>query len=434
VRAIANLGLSCAYGISSAVLLEMTFIPALRAVLPAPKRKPGTGGVTKRILDAITRAVVDNGGRTVLIGSAIALALSIVGIFQIRTFGPTREYMPANSLPRHHLEELEKHFKGTTTLTILYEGQPGTAKSVPALQHMAALQAEIAKDPQVVRTASFADMVKLLHRTFNADAPDPYRVPDDPELVAQLLFLGDSPAFERFTDRSQSMALLTAYLQDDDSARVGPLVRRIESWLAAHPAPAGVQVLVAGGAGPVVLAVNEHTTWGKILNMMVVLAVIFLVAAVIMRSAAVGLYAVTPIVVTVLVLFGALGWTGIRLDMGSSSIIAMASGIGADYAIYFLFRLREEHARLHDDEAAVATALQTSGRAVLFVAASIGAGFAVMAVSPYLGLRLFGTLMPAAMLVSSVASLTLMPVLVLRFRPAVILGEADEPLPRAASA
>src|SRR4029450_6156972 len=31
VRAVANLGLSCAYGIGSAVLLEMTFIPALRA-------------------------------------------------------------------------------------------------------------------------------------------------------------------------------------------------------------------------------------------------------------------------------------------------------------------------------------------------------------------------------------------------------------------
>ena len=38
VRAVANLGLSCAYGIGSAVLLEMTFIPALRAVLPAPRR------------------------------------------------------------------------------------------------------------------------------------------------------------------------------------------------------------------------------------------------------------------------------------------------------------------------------------------------------------------------------------------------------------
>jgi predicted RND superfamily exporter protein len=49
VRAVANLGLSCAYGIGSAVLLEMTFIPALRAVLPAPRRGAGPGW-TARVL------------------------------------------------------------------------------------------------------------------------------------------------------------------------------------------------------------------------------------------------------------------------------------------------------------------------------------------------------------------------------------------------
>ena len=45
VQSIANFGLSCAYGIGSAVFLELTLIPALRAVLPAPKRVPPEGGV-----------------------------------------------------------------------------------------------------------------------------------------------------------------------------------------------------------------------------------------------------------------------------------------------------------------------------------------------------------------------------------------------------
>ena len=41
----------------------------------------------------------------------------------------------------------------------------------------------------------------------------------------------------------------------------------------------------------------------------------------------------------------------------------------------------------------------------------------MIGVSQYLGLRLFGTLMPAAMVVACVASLTIMPVMVLRLRP-----------------
>jgi predicted RND superfamily exporter protein len=105
-------------------------------------------------------------------------------------------------------------------------------------------------------------------------------------------------------------------------------------------------------------------------------------------------------------------------------MIAMAAGVGADYAIYFIYRLREERRRIPDDVLALHRALETSGRAILFVAASIGAGFAVMGFSKFLGMRLFGTLMPTAMLFSSLASLSDMPVLVMRTRPRFIFGES----------
>jgi predicted RND superfamily exporter protein len=427
VRSIGNFGLACAYGIGSAVILEMTFIPALRSLLPAPKRGPTHGGPTDRLLTALHRAIIHRRGRRIVVGTLVALGLAAVGACFVHVYGAVREYMPAGSMPRVHLAEIEKHYTGTVTMTVLYEGEPGVVRTLPFMQHLAALQDELARDPVVVRTSSLADIVKALHRTFNADDPHPYRLPDDQELLAQLMFLGESPAYERFTDRSLSRSLLLAYLATDDSARVGPLVRHAEEWLATHPAPAGVRVLIAGGVGPIILAVNEHTTYGKMVNMLVVLAVIYLVSSLMLRSPLGGLYVVCPIVITIALLFGFLGWTGIRLDMGSASVIAMAAGIGADYAIYFLYRLREEHAAQTTDDEAFGVALHTSGRAVLFVAASIGAGFAVMGFSRYLGLRLFGTLMPLAMAISCMAALSIMPVLVLRTRPAFVFGPTPTP-------
>jgi predicted RND superfamily exporter protein len=427
VPSIARFGLSCAYGIVSAVVLELTFIPALRALLPRPRRLPAQGGATGHVIRSLERGILRRGGAWVLAGTALALALAAAGAARIHTFGSTRIYMPADSLARRHLEVIERHFPGVFNMTILYEGAPGTTRNARVLTHMAALQEALARDPLVLRTASLADLVKALHRTFNPEDPVPYRVPDDQELVAQLMFLGDSPAFERFTDRALSKGLVVAYLRDDDSARVGPLVRHAEAWLAAHPPPEGVRVLVAGGAGPTVLAVNEHTTYGKLLNMLVVLVAIYAVASVVLRSPVGGLYVVMPIVVSIVMLFGVLGWTGIRLDMGSSSIIAMAAGVGADYAIYFLYRLREERARVASDGETVAVALETSGRAVLFVAASIAAGFLVTAASRFHGLRLFGTLMPVAMVVSCLAALSIMPVAVLRLRPRFVFGGDGEP-------
>jgi predicted RND superfamily exporter protein len=178
VRSIANFGLSCAAGIAAAVVLEMTFIPALRTVLPPPRRMPSDGGITKRILQSLQRGVLRNNGRAVLIGTGAAIALALVGAARIHTYGETRVYMPKDSMARKDLEALEEHFKGTTTMTMLYEGEPGSAKSVPLLAHMAALQAEIERDPLTVRTASLADLVKTLNKTFNAEDPNPYRVPE----------------------------------------------------------------------------------------------------------------------------------------------------------------------------------------------------------------------------------------------------------------
>src|SRR5437899_12636417 len=207
-------------------------------------------------------------------------------------------------MARVHLAEIEKHFPGTVTMTILYQGPPGSVRTLGLVRHLAALQDEIAGDPLVLRTASLADLVKALHRTFNADDPHPYRLPDTQELLAQLMFLGDSPAFERFTDRALSKSLVVAYLRTDDSARVGPLVRRAQAWLQDHPAPAGTTVLVAGGVGPTILAVNEHTTYGKVLNMLVVLCAIYVVSSLVLGSPLAGLYVVMPIAAAVVFLFG----------------------------------------------------------------------------------------------------------------------------------
>jgi len=421
IPAITGFGASCALGIGSAVALEMTFIPALRSLLPAPSAKAPKGGVTGRLLAGLERAIVERHGRTVLFAAAAALVLAVTGALQIRTYGSSREYMASGGLPRTHLDEIDRHFPGTVTMTMLYEGPRESAKSLEVLRHMDGLRAELESDPLVWRTASLVDIVKIMHSIFNPDVPDPYRLPDDPQLAAQLVYLGSSPASERFLDRQYSKSLLTAYLRDDDPSLVGPLVERAQAWVAAHPPPAGVRVLIAGGVGPTVLAVNQHTTHTKMLNILLVLAVIYLVSSLVLRSPLGGLYVITPIATSVVLLFGFIGWAGIRLDMGSASILAIAAGVGADFAIYFLYRLREERARTGDDNAAVHATLETSGRAIIFVAASIGAGFACIGLfSRFFGLWLFGTLMPITMAVSCLAALSLMPVLVLRTRPAFI--------------
>src|SRR5262249_20689268 len=149
-------------------------------------------------------------------------------------------------------------------------------------------------------------------------------------------------------------------------------------------------VSLAGGGAPISLAINEYTVKGKVLSMAILLGVVFVIATILMRSVTAGLLVVMPLVMFLVVTIGIFSWLWIAFDIAGWSIAAIGVGIGADYAVYFLYRLRESFEKSGRLEKALGTAMQTSGRAILFVALAIGSGFAVYASASFLPLKLSG--------------------------------------------
>src|SRR5207249_4950677 len=127
------------------------------------------------------------------------------------------------------------------------------------------------------------------------------------------------------------------------------------------------------------------------------------------RTAKVRLLVAMPLGLTVAVNFGVMGLLGIPLDTITSAISAMAVGIGADYAIYFLFRVREELAHGGKLEDALGRALMTSGKAVFFVSSAIAFGYATLCLSGFAFHVQLGSLVALAMLVSSGNALVPLP-------------------------
>ena len=147
-------------------------------------------------------------------------------------------------------------------------------------------------------------------------------------------------------------------------------------------------------------ALTETMVRGKILNVLQIGAITVLIATIVLRSFLAGLLVAVPLAIAVLINFGVMGAADIRLDVATSAVTAMAVGIGADYAVYFLFRMREEYARDGDFAAALRRSLTTSGKAILFVSSAVGLGYSVLCLS---GFRLFvqlGALVGLAMVTS----------------------------------
>jgi predicted RND superfamily exporter protein len=123
-----------------------------------------------------------------------------------------------------------------------------------------------------------------------------------------------------------------------------------------------------------------------------------------------------------------MGALGLPLDNMTAAISAMAVGIGADYAMYLLFRIRQEAETSASLEGAVETALGTAGKAVLFVSTAVSLGYATLMLSGFAVHVQLGGLVALAMVVSSLAALIVLPTMVLATRPAFL---AERVVPRA---
>jgi predicted RND superfamily exporter protein len=112
--------------------------------------------------------------------------------------------------------------------------------------------------------------------------------------------------------------------------------------------------------------------------------------------------------------FGLMGALDIPLDMATATISAMAVGIGADYAVYFLSRVREELGRSGDLDRALATTYETSGKAVVFVSSAVALGYSTLCLSGFAAHVRLGGLVAVAMVSSALATLTILPALLRR--------------------
>jgi predicted RND superfamily exporter protein len=430
IKAIKTFGIFSALGVASALVLELTFIPALRAILPAPGereyRRERQVSVWDRFVTALYGAATRR--RTIVF---VVAALAIAGL----ALGGTRLVVENSvkslfrSVPvKVDDDKLNTRMAGTTTFYLLVDtGVADGIKNPAVLRAIEATQAHLAADPLVGKTLSIADFIKRMNQAMNGDQPGFYSLPADRNLVAQYLLLyassGEPGDFDSYVDSDYRKAVIQVFYKSDDTLYLSRTAREVETF-AARTFPAGVTARVGGGSIST-LALTEEMVRTKLLNIAAIMLCVFLVTAVIFRSVAAGLLVLVPLVATVVVNFGVMGWLGIPMNIPNALVSAMAIGIGADYAIYLCFRLREELRTHHNEAEAERIAFQSAGKAALFVSTAVAGGFGVLMLSWDFYLHMWmGLLISLAMLVSSLSTLTLFASLLFSLRPTFIFRQA----------
>jgi len=429
-------GLFIAFGVLSALFLELTFIPALRTVLKPSKKKAKKAlkpDLIDRFLSRLATTINDPSGRKkILIGGVIFFIVSIFGATLMKVSNSNRSQFFESTQLRKDDKALNEKFAGTSTFYILLEEtKKGALKEPEVASAINRLQRRLEEVQEVGKTESYVDYVKQMNQTIKGGDPSFLKVPESREEISQFLFLysisGNPADFARLMRPQQDEAIIWVFMRTDNTLLAETLIGIVDEAKATDFNQLGVEVGVAGST-PVVVALNKEMVRGKAQNMLQITAITFLMTAFFRRSLLGGLFVIIPLGLSVLINFGVMGFTGIHLGIGTAAISAMAVGIGADYEIYLIFRLREEIRKRRNVAEAVRITLLTSGKAIIFVAIAVSSGYGMLAFTGYY-LHMEGILVPLAMLTSCLGALAILPSLVLVFRPKFVFGglELDTP-------
>lgn len=425
ISTVKTFGIFTGVGILSALILEMTFTPAVRSLLTPPKdielSAEHKANIAERITSAISDWVTGPNRKKVYVCVIAFIVLAVVGMDRVVVDNSTKSFFSRDLSFQQDDRILNEHLGGTNTLYFLVEGKDDDAiKDPKTLQAMDDVQRFLESQPNVGKTISMTDFIKRMNRSMNNDNPNYFKIPESRDLVSQYLLLysmsGEPGDFDSYVDYGYRSANITAYLKTDSSAYIETLIAKLNSY-AATKFDSSVHFSI-GGNVPQTAALNEAMVHGKILNILQIGAVVYIISALVFRSFVAGILVLVPLLIAVIANFGVIGWSGILLNIPTSLTSAMAAGIGADYAIYLIFRLREELASGKDEVTATRSVLASAGTATLFVATAIAAGYGVLMLSFGFYIHMWmAILIAVAMMVSAFAALLLIPALILSFRP-----------------
>lgn len=149
----------------------------------------------------------------------------------------------------------------------------------------------------------------------------------------------------------------------------------------------------------------------------VVMLGIALMLLVLFRSVPLAVIGILPNILAAGIILGLMGILDIPLDMMTITIAAITIGIAVDNSIHYIYRFREEHPGRPDYISTLYYCHANIGRAVFYTAITIIIGFSILVLSNFIPTIYFGLLTALAMFIALLAALTLLPGLILVFRP-----------------
>ena len=323
---------------------------------------------------------------------------------------------------------INQSMDGTNNLDIVIETPANEDLFKPEnLNKIEALQAYIETLPYVGGTTSIVDYLKQMNKSLNGNAEDAYLLPNSNTLISQYFLLysasGDPTDFEEEIDYDYRLALVRAQLNTGKFQQTRTVVEPLQHYLQEHFNSEAINGSLSG-------RVYVDYEWLSSLlgthykSVIFALALVWVISCISFRSIYGGTLTLVPVFLSTLAVYALMGAANINLAVGTSMSAAIALGIGIDFAIHTLDRVKLliQNSN-HTVDQALAAIYPSTGRALLFNFFAVFLGFGLLAFSHVPPLSKMGMLIAFAVMISFISSLTVLPALIKITKPSFLLKQ-----------
>lgn len=357
--------------------------------------------------------------------NGIFLALVLVGIVasaHIRVEDSWISNLPSGSDVVQGSRAFDRHMAGATPLELVVDsGVAGGCFQPEWISMLAELEAELRMLDEVgaVRGA-YTDLLRLqaamdgttiaqLQRRIGAEGiEEVLRIES-----SVMMILAASPSFltSRFDD-SARLTRLTVFIKAADSTKIGRVWAVADAFRASHADQ--IRELYAFGDAWISYETVRALVRGQAVSLPIAMLLEVLVLTFAFGSIGLAVLAMSPVIVSLLVVLGIMALCDIPLGIANSMFVPITLGIGVDYSVHFLSRCRRRASDGQDGFSQVYEALHDSGWPILGGATAVAIGHAVLLFSNVQPNRHLGGLVALCVLLSAVTTLFLLPRLYLK--------------------
>lgn len=331
---------------------------------------------------------------------------------------------------------INSKFQGADRMFIVVgDDEPNLAKTPEVLQSLQTFQRFIEVQPEVGGTLSISDVLPSVNRTLREGNPRYEELGETQDINGELLYMFEAGAepgdMDRYVDTDRGNASVTLFFRDRQGETIRTAVARIKEFIDQNPLEVG-QFQLAGGLIGVIAAVNEVILSGQLQSIALALLILVVLCTVVYRSSMAGMFFMVPVVLSNTVTFSFMSYMGIGMNINTVPVAALGIGLGVDYALYIVDRIKQELQAGLDDRTAIERALHSAGKGVVITAFVLIVSVLLVYQSSLKFQAEMGMLVALWLTVSAFTALFVMPALVYIFKPAFIYGDikakADEPV------